>query len=185
MYTTPLPLHLGHLGAILYKSPFIPEQLDLLHRDSFLSLNTSINRGSLSFSKHQNLTEINSKIIYNNRTGIQNNTLSASFNSVPFKFDLFTTYKKNQPFTYLSSKSLLTSDQIKKIIPYISHNLKGRSEYEVDLELPGFIRGFNLTNPELRLFSSLEGSELNLRKPFSKKVDEVQSLEILISKIIN
>ena len=166
----------------LFKSPFIPEQLDLLHRDSFLSLNTSINRGSLSFSKYQNLTEINSKIIYNNKTGIQNSTLSTSFNSVPFKFDLYTAYKNNQPFTYLSSRSPLSSDQIKRIIPYFSDYLKGRSEYEIDLELPGFIRGFNLTNPELRLFSSLEGSELNLPKPFSKKVDEVQSVEILISQ---
>jgi len=166
--------------------PLGGEEFSLLSERSFLSLKSKISDASLLGYNKLSFTDIFASIDFDTKTGLKKSNLSARLNSIPLRFDLYTTKKEKNsfPLTYISSQISLSDKDITKIYPFFSGRLKGQAKFSINLKLPGFIRGYELIDPQLTLESSLKDLEITLPSPFGKGLSKPSSLK-LISKYVS
>ena len=157
-----------HQTNFFYRSPWNSIN-SLLDKESELIINTDIKRGSLNLSNLDlSFRNIFSKINYDSKEGIKDGFISLRINSIPLVFDLQKGKSENKK--NLSVFSVIETINLNKFIPVpLNAYISGNSQTTIKLEVPSYVRDVEIVKPQVTFSSSLEGININLPEPFSKK----------------
>jgi len=162
----------------------LSSSIKLLGSQSSLKFNTNIKDGNLT-NKDTNLslTDLYSSIEYNNLDGVKDSFASLRINEVPVQFDIKKKQVDEKIFTSLTAENTFSAKSISTFLG-LKKGISGSSKFSIEISLPSFIRNKKTLEPEIKIFSDLQGLSIDLPEPLNKYKGSTINFNLLFQPFV-
>ena len=164
-----------------YSAPLMNKTFNPRNKSTEIDLDLKIKDGLIEeIPFYEKIENINSRIVFNNSVGIKKGFLDLTFNKQDFAFKLKTNKKDDTTYTQISTSEFIDFNNLffKGNFP---GELSGRSQTEVSIKLPSYLKASDNHNSELLIYSKLEGTSIALSSVLQKKYQEEMPFSLNIN----